>query len=99
MDFKNMTESELTAFLTFTKALADRASFGTPGSLTSFDDKDDAQRAEWIREAQDAAQAYADARRDGKRTRSYNQDTPLQREAVQQAKDWLARKRKSVVRK
>jgi hypothetical protein len=102
MDFKNMTESELRGFLTLTEALADRASFAPSGSLTSFGEKDDAndaEREQWISESKAAAQAYVDSRRDGRRTRSYAQDTELQKEGVQSALDWLARKRKSVVRK
>jgi hypothetical protein len=95
-DFNKMNESELRGFLTLTEALAERASLASLGSLSSFGEKDDADNAErerWIAESKAAAQAYADARRDGKRTRSYNQETELQKEGVQSALDWIRRKR------
>jgi hypothetical protein len=92
MELKDMKEAELRAVLFVAEQLVAHQG-GPSGSLGSFNDKDDAEREQWIKESQEAARAFAQARRDGKRTRSYNQDTPLQREGVQSALDWLRRKR------
>ena len=96
--FKDMTELELQRILTFTEALAEHTQGAPSRSPVSFSDED-APEPGYVEEARRAAEEYARARREGKRTRSYAQETELQKEGVASALDWLARKRKSVVRK
>src|ERR1044072_7541040 len=50
-------------------------------------------------EAKESARQHAQARNSGARVRHYNEDNESAREGLRSALDWIARKRKSAIRK
>jgi hypothetical protein len=92
IELKDLPEPALQAVLFLTEQLAARAPGAPRFAQTDFSKEDDAE-PEYIEEARRAAREYATSKREGKRPRTYAQDTELQREGVKSALDWLRRKR------
>lgn len=95
---KNLTEmsaAELTAVLTFTEALAGRASFASADAGGNLSDPAEAD----IEEARKQASDYARSRNANARTRHYNETDENAKDGVKSALDWLRRKQKSALRK
>lgn len=98
----NLTNEELLTVLRFTEALADAATGSPPEtgttrrpSLNFADAKvTDNNRDAVLREAEEEARRYAEARNKGKRARSDFGATDAEKSISASVRSWLARQRK-----
>lgn len=93
-NFNEMSQAELTTVLSFTKALAERASFANADAEGDLYEPDAAN----IEEARKQASEYARAVNSGARARQYERTDENARDGVRSALDWLSRKKKSAIR-